>query len=202
MLLPKTPNIAKKVFPRLIWNKTTDQKEVYLTFDDGPTPEITAWVMRCLNNYNAKATFFCLGKNVVLYPDIFNELVREGHSVGNHSYSHKNAWKTPAKEYLLDIESCEKVFHSKLFRPPYGKLKPGIRTKILKNYDIVMWDILSYDFDPEISGQTCVDNVLNNIKPGAIVVFHDSKKAAKNLKYSLPIVLQHLKNKGYEMKAL
>lgn len=202
MQIAKTPNIAKKVFPRLTWSKPSVKREVFLTFDDGPTPEVTEWVLSTLNSFNAKATFFCLGKNVVLFPDIFSEIIRAGHNVGNHTYNHVNAWKTSSENYLKDIKRCETVFHSKLFRPPYGKLKPGVRTKILKDYDIIMWDVLSYDFDPKVKPEVCTENVIKNLKPGSIIVFHDSKKANKNLKYALPLVLQHLENEGFEMNAL
>ena len=202
MYLPKTPKIAKKIFPKLTWDQDSTENAVYLTFADGPTPAVTRWVLNQLNQYNAKGTFFCLGKNVVLYPDLFEEVLKAGHAVGNHTYNHLNCWKTPVKTYLNDIHSCERVFHSKLFRPPYGKLKPGVRTKILKNFKIIMWDIMSYDFDERLTPKECVENVLDNIKPGSIIVFHDSLKAKDNLKNCLPIILKSLHKAGIEMKAL
>jgi len=202
MYLPKTPEIAKKLFPKLTWRQDSEDNAVYLTFDDGPTPAITEWVLNQLRQYNAKATFFCLGKNVVRYPEIFEELLRSGHSIGNHTFNHLNCWETPKERFLSDIASCEKVFHSKLFRPPYGKLKPGLRSKILKNYQIVMWDVMSYDFDQNLNPKQCADNVMNNISNGSIIVFHDSIKAKDNLKNSLPIVLQALDKAGIQMKAL
>lgn len=202
MQIAKTPTIAKKVFSRLTWNVETEQKHIYLTFDDGPTPEISIWILKELAKYNAKATFFCLGKNVVLYPKLLDYIICEGHSVGNHTYKHVNAWKTEKYKYLNDIASCEKVFHSNLFRPPYGKLKPGIRTHILKNYQIIMWDVMSYDFDKNISVENCYQNVIKNTKKGSIIVFHDSKKAEKNMKPTLTRVLKHFIEKGFEFKAL
>ena len=202
MYLPKTPEIAKKLFPKLTWQQDKQDNAVYLTFDDGPTPGITEWVLNQLNQYGAKATFFCLGKNVVRYQDIFDDLLLNGHSVGNHTFNHLNCWETPKEKFLNDIASCEKVFHSKLFRPPYGKLKPGLRSKILAKYEIVMWDVMSYDFDQRLSPKQCTDNVLNNITNGSIIVFHDSLKAQDNLKHSLPIVLQALAQAGIKMKAL
>ncbi len=202
MQIAKTPKIAKKAFPRLTWDKKTNQKVIYLTFDDGPTPDITIWILKQLAKFNAKATFFCLGKNVVLYPKLLEYIICEGHSVGNHTYNHLNAWKTKKEKYLNDIKSCEKVFHSKLFRPPYGKLKPGIRTDILQNHQIIMWDVMSYDFDQEISVEKCYQNVVKNAKEGSIVVFHDSFKAEKNMKYALTKVLEHYTDKGFVFDAL
>lgn len=202
MRIAKTPKLAEKVFPKLTWNKKEGENCVYLTFDDGPTPGITEWVLSTLNSYNAKGTFFCLGKNVVLYPDIYNEIVQNGHSIGNHTYHHMNAWKTNKEAYLEDIANCEKVFHSTLFRPPYGKLRPGIRRKILENYRIIMWDVLSYDFDNTISEKACLNNVLKHTSAGSIIVFHDSKKAAKNLKYTLPKTLDWLKENGLKTALL
>lgn len=202
MYLPKTPNIAKNVFPKLLWSKKSAKKEIYLTFDDGPTPHITEWVLQELKRFNAKATFFCLGKNVVLYPDIFEQIQQDGHSVGNHTYHHLNAWKTPINQYLQDIESCEKVFHSELFRPPYGKLKPGIRRKILENYNIVMWDVLSYDFDEKITNDECFENVKKHTNSGSIIVFHDSVKAEERLKFALSNTLKYFTNEGYIFKPL
>ena len=202
MQIAKTPNIAKKAFHRLTWEKQTKEKILHLTFDDGPTPEITIWILKELAKYNAKATFFCLGKNVVLYPQLLDYIICEGHTVGNHTYNHLNAWKTKKEKYLNDIKSCEKVFHSKFFRPPYGKLKPGIRTQILKNHEIIMWDVMSYDFEKEISTEKCFQNVVKNAKKGSIIVFHDSFKAEKNMKATLPKILKYYSEKGFIFTSL
>lgn len=202
MQIAKTPTIAKKAFHRLTWNKSEDEKAIYLTFDDGPTPEITIWILKLLAKYDAKATFFCLGKNVVLYPKLLDYIICEGHTIGNHTYNHLNAWKTKKEKYLNDIDMCEKVFHSKFFRPPYGKLKPGIRTEILANHEIIMWDVMSYDFDQDLSGENCYQNVIKHAKEGSIIVFHDSLKAEKNMKASLPKVLAYFAEKGFVFKAL
>lgn len=202
MQIAKTPKIAKKAFPRLTWNADENEKAIYLTFDDGPTPEITIWILNQLERYHAKATFFCLGKNVVMYPKLLDYIICEGHAIGNHTYNHLNAWKTDKEKYLSDIKSCEKVFHSKLFRPPYGKLKPGIRTQILENHEIIMWDVMSYDFDNDISEENCYQNVVKNAKEGSIIVFHDSVKASRNMKATLPKVLKYYSEKGFEFKAL
>jgi len=202
MYLPKTPIIAKKIFPKLTWDNKNKEQAVYLSFDDGPTPSITHWVLDLLNQYQAKATFFCLGKNVVLYPEIFERIIKEGHSIGNHTYNHLNAWNTPKEKYLNDIKSCERVFHSKLFRPPYGKLKPGLRTKILKDYKIIMWDIMTYDFDQSLSPNQCIENVCKHVQAGSIIVMHDSLKAEKNLKGSLPSILQYFTDQNIKMLGL
>ena len=202
MYLPKTPEIAKKIFPKLTWDNHQSDNSVYLSFDDGPTPEITDWVLDQLERYDAKATFFCLGKNVVLYPEIFERIRNNGHTVGNHTYNHLNCWQTDKKRYLLDIESCSRVFHSKFFRPPYGKLKPGVRSAIRKDYEIVMWDIMAYDFDQSVSPEDCARNVIEHVHPGSIIVFHDSLKAEKNLRKALPAVLEDFKRRGLQMKAL
>lgn len=202
MQIVKTPTIAKKAFKRLTWNKDEQEKAIYLTFDDGPTPEITIWILKLLAKFDAKATFFCLGKNVVLYPKLLDFIICEGHTIGNHTYNHLNAWKTKKEKYLKDIEMCEKVFHSKFFRPPYGKLKPGIRTEILENHEIIMWDVMSYDFDQDLSGENCYQNVINHAKEGSIIVFHDSFKAEKNMKASLPKVLGYFAEKGFVFRGL
>lgn len=202
MYLPKTPKIAKKIFPKLTWQQDTKDKIIYLTFDDGPCPEVTDWVLNCLDSFKVKATFFCLGKNAVLYPELFEKLLRADHSIGNHTYNHLNAWNTSIENYLYDIDCCERVFHSKIFRPPYGKLKPGMRTKILKNYRIVMWDVMSYDFDENLSADVCLKNVVDNVQNGSIVVFHDSVKAFARLKVILPLILKQLIKEGYSFSAL
>lgn len=202
MYLPKTPEIAKKIFPKLTWDNHKSENTVYLTFDDGPTPQLSAWVLDQLDRYEAKATFFCLGKNVVLYPELFERILKDGHGVGNHTYNHLDCWKTNKKKYLADIESCSRVFHSKYFRPPYGKLKPGIRSAIRKNFEIIMWDIMAYDFDQSLSPEDCARNVINHVQAGSIIVFHDSKKAERNLREALPLVLANLKRRGFKMRAL
>ncbi len=202
MYLPKTPEIAKKIFPKLKWDEKTEEKTVYLTFDDGPTPGVTRWVLEQLKEYDAKATFFCLGKNVKLYPAIFEETLKEGHAVGNHTYNHLDGWKSNRKKYLEDIERCDQVFSSKYFRPPYGKLKPGIRTTIREKYEIVMWDVMAYDFDQSISSDQCLRNVLDNVKTGSIIVFHDSIKAEKHIRYALPKILKEFSKRGLKMEVL
>ncbi len=204
----KTHWLIKKLFSNYVWDIPNNENKVYLTFDDGPTPEITNWTLELLNSYNAKATFFCIGDNIRKYPEIFQKVTSDGHSIGNHTFNHLKGWKTKNQIYienanLFEIE-CYKpsvtlqTEYPKLFRPPYGKIKPS-QSKILRNsgYTIIMWDILSEDFDNKISPEQCLKNVLNNVTSGSIIVFHDSKKAFRNLEYTLPRTLKFLKEKGF-----
>lgn len=202
MYLPKVPKIIRASFPKILWNMPNHKKEVFLTFDDGPHPTITPWVLEQLKNVNAKATFFCVGKNVQLYPNIFEQVVATGHTIGNHTFNHLSAFKSTIPNYLENIETCNEIFESKYFRPPYGLLRPRSIKQIQKKYKIVMWNVLSYDFDANISQEQCFKNVASNIKNGSIVVFHDSDKAKNHLEYALPKILEKLQKDGYEMKAL
>lgn len=207
----KTNKIIKQLFSNYIWSIPTNEPIVYLTFDDGPTPEITEWVLYQLKEYNAKATFFCIGNNIKKYPEIFKKVIKEGHAIGNHTFNHVKGWKTSNKTYINEVESCEEVIRksslkhqpTKLFRPPYGKIKPS-QSRILrkKGYKIIMWDVLSVDFDINITSQNCLNNVIENIENGSIIVFHDSVKAFQNLEYTLPKTLDFLKNKGFACEKL
>lgn len=207
----KTNKIIKQLFSNYIWSIPTNVPIVYLTFDDGPTPEITEWVLYQLKEYNAKATFFCIGNNIKKYPEIFKKVIKEGHAIGNHTFNHVKGWKTSNKTYINEVESCEEVIRksslkhqpTKLFRPPYGKIKPS-QSRILrkKGYKIIMWDVLSVDFDINITSQNCLNNVIENIENGSIIVFHDSEKAFQNLEYTLPKTLDFLKNKGFVCEKL
>lgn len=204
----KTNAIIRKLFSNYIWLLPNNEKKIYLTFDDGPIPEVTEWVLAELKKNNAKASFFCIGKNIEANPDIFKKIINDGHSIGNHTYNHLNGWKTSTENYLADIEKCENAIIKsacdfkrstpQLFRPPYGKIKTG-QTKRIKSlgYKIIMWDVLSGDFDQKIAKEKCLDNLIQNIEPGSIIVFHDSVKASKNLKYALPKVLDYLNNNNF-----
>ena len=183
------------------------EKEIYLTFDDGPHPLITNWVLDELKKYNALATFFCIGKNVQQFAECYNRILDEGHAVGNHTYTHLNGWKTNDKEYLADVVEAAKLIKSNLFRPPYGRIKTKQAKQIQTvlqpgNVKIIMWDVLSGDFDVSFSPQQCFSNVIENGLPGSIIVFHDSEKAFENLKYALPKLLNHLKAGGYSFKKI
>jgi peptidoglycan/xylan/chitin deacetylase (PgdA/CDA1 family) len=193
MLFVKTPILIMRLFPELIWRFTSKEEKpdnhVFLTFDDGPTPEVTPWVLDCLKEYNARGTFFCLGRNVDKYPKIYNQILDQGHAVGNHTYSHLKGWNTPDSEYFDDVQLASQNIESELFRPPYGRFRKNQIRELSKDYKIVMWDLLSQDYDNGISPQKCLANVESNIRPGSIIVFHDSFKAKKNLYYTLPQIL-------------
>lgn len=208
----KTPNIIKRIFPKLIWDISSKNKTIYLTFDDGPTPEVTDWVLEQLNHYNAKATFFCIGKNITNHPDILKNTIQNGHTIGNHTNHHLNNWKVSSKTYIKDVEQTHEILKqqlepehkpNKLFRPPYGKIKLKTTRKLQrKGFKIVMWNILSADFDQSIRPEKCLENVINNTTNGSIIVFHDSLKAFDNLKYALPKTLEHFSQQDYQFKAL
>ncbi|WP_353776855.1 polysaccharide deacetylase family protein [Winogradskyella sp. 3972H.M.0a.05] len=205
----KTPKVVKSLFPSYVWDiPSKHQKTIYLTFDDGPTPEVTEWVMDTLKAYNAKATFFCIGNNVEKHPDIFKKLIDEGHAIGNHTFNHLKGWKVKTSTYLEDVEHTKTIFSSNskttsLFRPPYGKLKPKQGRKLQKlGYKIMMWDVLSFDWSKEVSEIQCLENVISNATSGSIVVFHDSLKAKDNLEFALPKVLEYYSKEGYSFKAI
>lgn len=208
----KTPGFVKSLFPNFVWNIPTDTKTIYLTFDDGPTPEITPWVLENLDFYNAKATFFCIGNNINHYPKLFQSIINKGHSIGNHTYNHLKGWKVKTKIYLQDVEQTSTIINNELdlhksgtnlFRPPYGKFKTKQSKALQKlGYEIILWDVLSFDWDIKVSPEQCLENVVSKAKSGSIVVFHDSFKAERNLKYVLPKVLDIFSKDGYQFKAI
>lgn len=202
MLLASVPGVITKTFPSLIWRISKKEKIIYLTFDDGPIPETTNWILSTLKKYQAKATFFCVGDNVRKYPNLYKEILWEGHKVGNHTFNHLNGWKTGTKEYLANIEEAKKYISSRLFRPPHGLIKTSQVQKLKKDYNIVMWNVLSMDYDQKITPEQCLHNVTSNGKPGSIVVFHDSIKSRKNLEYALPETLEYFSVKGYDFESL
>ena len=212
----KTPFVIKKMFPNYIWDISTNEKIIYLTFDDGPTPEITNWTLDTLKAYQAKATFFCIGNNIKKYPRIFRSIIENGHAIGNHTQNHVKGWKTKTPDYLTEVNGAEKNIQKekpqqqtatssdvKLFRPPYGKIKRAQGKQLISlGYKIIMWDILSFDWQNSINETTCLKNVISKTKSGSIVVFHDSEKASKNMQYALPKVLKHFSEQGYQFKSL
>ena len=202
MIIAKSPRLLTRLMPRLTWNFEGEYNKVFLTFDDGPTPDVTPWVLDKLQHYNARATFFALGRNVDHNPEIFQQIIDEGHSVGNHTYSHLKGWGSSNKNYFEDIELAHRLISSNLFRPPYGQIKPSQVKELKKSYKIIMWSVLSIDYNRRISGARCVKNVMENVRPGSIIVFHDSAKARKNLYEALPVVLEKLTEKGYEMERI
>lgn len=209
----KTPRIVRKLFVNYHWQEKTTKKDIFLTFDDGPISYITPWVLEKLAAFDAKATFFCVGDNISKYPDVFESILKANHSIGNHTFNHLNGWKTSCDNYLENIEKAQVEIQKKivqkntktdlLFRPPYGKIKTSqVNELVKKGYKIIMWDVLSGDFDAGLSKEACLDNVIKHAQSGSIVVFHDSEKSFKNLEYTLPRVLEHFTKKGYTFKCL
>ncbi|MBA7522247.1 Peptidoglycan-N-acetylglucosamine deacetylase [subsurface metagenome] len=194
--------ILRTLFPGLIWNIPNNENKVFLTFDDGPDPEVTPWVLDLLNRYKAKATFFCLGKNVERYPDIFQRIKDEGHGVGNHSYSHLNGWGTKNNKYFEDIKRADKLIQSNLFRPPYGRIMPSQIRVLKEKYKIVMWDVMSGDYSEKINGEKSAGNVLKWSRPGSIIVFHDIQQVFKNLNIALPRILDGFRKRGLNFGAI
>jgi len=203
----KTPWLLKKIYSSYIWSISTSEKILYLTFDDGPHPEITPFVLNELKKHDALATFFCVGKNVLAYPETYKQILNNGHSVGNHTQNHLNGWKTPNDVYLKDIAEAAGLIDSNLFRPPYGKitlfqarhLREAMKGRKAK---VVMWDVLSADFDTNVSKENSLEYVILRSSPGSIVVFHDSEKAHDKLSYVLPRVLHHFTQQGYRFAPL
>lgn len=199
----KTPKLLKYFFRNRIWNYPKGGQRVFLTFDDGPTPGVTDWVLDLLNQYNAKATFFCIGKNVHAHKELYNRILNEGHTVGNHTNNHLNGWKTNTKDYIKNVGKAAEEIHSNLFRPPYGRTSfKQARLLKKKGYKIIMWDVLAMDWDKNLTPNACYHNVITHTEDGSIVVFHDSLKASKNLKAILPEVLENLKLKGFSFETI
>ncbi|GAA4234929.1 polysaccharide deacetylase family protein [Postechiella marina] len=215
-LIPiKTPRFVKRMFPNYVWDIATTHKVIYLTFDDGPTPEITNWTLNLLKQYQAKATFFCIGNNIEKHPEIFQDILKDGHAIGNHTQNHVKGWKTNTDLYINETTQTQSIINAEiakandykrtksyLFRPPFGKIKNKQgKALIALGYKIIMWDILAFDWK-DTSPETCYKNAISKTSQGSIVVFHDSVKAAKNMQYALPRVLEHFSKKGYSFKAL
>jgi len=196
------PDIIKPLASQFLWNMSRDEKKVYLTFDDGPTPGITERVLDILAETNSKATFFCLGKQVEASPDLFARVVAEGHRIGNHTYSHPNGWKTSAHQYLKNVLQAEQIFQTDLFRPPYGRITRGQAAAIRARYQLVMWDIITGDFDQNATPEDCILRVEKHLAPGSIIVMHDSLKASKNVLGAIRPIVDYIQSQGYELAAL
>ena len=196
-LIVRPPRWFRNFSGPTIWQVDTYEKEIFITFDDGPIPEMTPWVLDTLQAYQAKATFFCVGDNVRKYPELYNRIKDEGHGIGNHSYSHLNGFRSTIRHYVRDVFKARRYIDSELFRPPYGRIR-GLARRILKTrFRIILWDILSMDYDNSLAPRQVVRNVIGHMKPGSIVVFHDNLKARKNLEYALPRILDYYSKRGY-----
>jgi len=192
----------KRLFPDLIWDIRTADKKLYLTFDDGPTPDITDKILEILDHYNARATFFCLGRNVEHYPEIYQRIIQKNHRIGNHTYSHLKGWKTSHKEYFQDIELAHQFIKSDLFRPPYGQIRRSQIEYLKKRYKIIMWEVMSHDYQTLVSKERSLKAVFRHAREGSIIVFHDSMKASEKVLYILPKVLEEFSNKGFTFEVI
>ena len=197
----KPPKFIRWLMPDLIW-EMKDRSAVYLTFDDGPTPGITEWILSTLDKYDAKATFFVLGKNAEMYPDLDRRIVEAGHRIGNHTYSHQKGWGMSLERYIEDVDFANDLLHTELFRPPYARITPAQARALAKRYKLVMWDVLSRDYNRALSPRTCLRNVTRYLEGGSIVVFHDSEKSFRNMSYALPRTLQVVRDMGLKCKAI
>ncbi|GAB3008920.1 polysaccharide deacetylase family protein [Niabella terrae] len=203
MYFVKTPQWLKRVFKWYHWDIPTDTKILYLSFDDGPHPQITPFVLEMLERFQAKASFFCIGKNVQAHPEIYLQILAGGHTTGNHTHNHLNGWKAPIPAYISNVNQAAGLIDSKLFRPPYGRItRKKAELLIAQGFEIIMWDVLSADFDTHISPEKCFENVRKGCRPGSIIVFHDSEKAYQNMAYALPRTLQYFSEQGYQFHAL
>ncbi len=207
----KTPKILKRLYPGYIWDikdRSSKVKKIYLTFDDGPIPEVTPWVLETLNAFNAKATFFCIGENITKHPEVFQQLLNSTHSIGNHTFNHLKGWATSKKNYLENTRKTEILLEQagvklKLFRPPYGKIKRNqARSLKREGHKIIMYDVIAGDWDAQLTADACLKNVIDHAQDGSIIVFHDSLKAEKNMKAALPNVLNHFQRLGYQFEAI
>ena len=205
----KTNSLIRSFYPSsFIWDlKKKEEKKIYLTFDDGPIPSLTEFVLEELAKYNAKATFFCVGHNIQKHPSIFNQLIQQNHQIGNHTFYHRNGWKTKTKEYVKDIEKCNELISEKtgikcsLFRPPYGLITRR-QVRNLSSYKIIMWDMLSGDFDQKIKKEKVLEKSIKYTESGSIALFHDNIKATTNIKHTLPFYLDHFHQLGYQFAKL
>ncbi len=201
-LIHKAPSLLKPISNQLIWEIKPQKKEIFLTFDDGPHPVITPWVLQQLKEYDMKATFFLVGENAQKYPKVVEQIISEGHHVGNHTFNHLNGWTSSAFKYYRNTLKCEEHFNSSLFRPPYGRITRSQHRRLSKRFKIIMWSVLSGDYNRNTDASKITEGVLNNTVPGSVIVYHDSEKAEKNLRKSLPKVLQAYKEKGMHSVAI
>lgn len=201
-MISKAPYLVKKYYSKLIWQLPTEEKTIHLTFDDGPTPGVTGKVLDMLKDNSAKATFFCVGNNVLKYPELFQRIKSEGHAVGNHSMSHTNGWKVSDEVYIDDVMNCQKLIQTSLFRPPYGKIRRAQASLLLPYFKIVMWSLLTRDYDPKVTKEKCLELAISGLNPGSILVFHDSEKAEEKMLFALNGLLNKMNKKGFVSKKI
>lgn len=194
----KTPSIAKYLYPSLVWKKNTEQKKIWITFDDGPDKKVTPFLVNLLAKFNIKATFFIVGSQAKKHPELVKLIINNGHKIGNHSFSHLSGYSTKNNKYLQDVEQAKKYIDSDIFRPPYGKITPFQIKNLTKDFKIIMWDIMSWDFKENISSNKIFKNVIDNVESGSIILFHNNLKSYKNLKKSLELILKKLKEQEYQ----
>ncbi|MBL3655633.1 polysaccharide deacetylase family protein [Fulvivirga sediminis] len=207
MFLHKTPLALKWIYPQLTWSVPSKEKVLYLTFDDGPIPILTEFVIDTLDQFNAKATFFCVGDNIRKHPEIAQKTLEAGHTLGNHTYNHLNGWENDSEVYIENVQKCQEQLKtmnvdSHLLRPPYGRIARKQISKLKSVYNIIMWDVLTGDFSKNIAPEDCLKNSIRSTRKGSIVLFHDNIKAENNMKYALPRYLEHFSKEGYLFKAL
>ena len=203
MWIEQPPFLYRAFFLDADWRiPAQNEKQLFLTFDDGPIPEVTPWVLDLLEHYNVKATFFCVGDNVAKYPDIFQELLNRGHDVGNHTFNHLQGWKTRTKAYVRNVNKAEQLIRSNLFRPPHGHIRLKQAAELKGRYHFIMWDVITRDYSKYLTGEKVLNNVKKYTRNGSIIVFHDSLKAEKNLRYALPLAIEYLLKEGYTFKKL
>lgn len=204
LFVHKSPQLLKAFYTPFVWNIPAEEQVIYLTFDDGPIPDVTEWVLERLEEYNAKATFFCIGDNVQKHPDIFAQLIAKGHSIGNHTFNHLKGWNTDNETYWDNISQCQEIIpvETNLFRPPYGRIKISQAKPLLRDFHVVMWDVLTGDFEKYLSPERCLEKTLKYTQAGSIVVLHDSLKAWRNMSFVLPRMLDYYANLGYRFEAI
>jgi peptidoglycan/xylan/chitin deacetylase (PgdA/CDA1 family) len=197
------PAILDVIYPRRLWHIPEKEKKIYLTFDDGPTARNSEWILDTLADHHAKATFFCVGENIERNTEAFSRIEREGHKIGNHTQKHLNGWKTNNTDYLEDVAKCAAALNSRLFRPPYGRITtPQAEALLMQGYRIVMWSVLTHDYDPLLNKQECWNFLHKSVRPGDIIVFHDNDKASENIRFLLPRMLNHYSTLEYTFEVI